>query len=460
MEAHAPTLATASARPADRERRLGPATILIAVAAANAAVMVWLWAKDGGITGAHGDGGLATSIGRITGLLGAYLALIQVLLLARLPWLERLVGFDRLTVWHRWNGRACITLILAHVVFITAGYQRMDQISLRAEISSLLHDYPGMVLATVGTALMLVVVFTSVVLVRRRLPYELWYGVHLSAYAAIVFAYVHQIPTGNELAADHQAQQYWKALYILALALILTFRVLVPLMRVLRHRIRVTDVVDEGGGVASIRLQGRDLERLGARPGQFMRWRFLTRGLWWQSHPFSLSEAPVGDSLRFTVKEVGRYTAKVPRVRPGTRVAFEGPFGTFTSAARRHPGVVLIAGGIGITPVRALLEELPAGAGPATVIYRAIRPEDLVLRAEVERLAATRGADLHCVVGHHEDHGADRLLSPEHLTELVPDLGERDVYLCGPPAMTSVVLVSLRRAGVPRRHIHHERFAL
>ncbi len=233
-----------------------------------------------------------------------------------------------------------------------------------------------------------------------------------------------------------------------------------PLVRALRHRVRVADVVDEGGGVTSIRMEGRGLERLNAQPGQFLRWRFLAPGLWWQSHPFSLSEAQHGDRLRITVKAVGGYTSRLARVRPGTRVFFEGPFGTFTSAARRHHGVVLIAGGIGITPVRALLEELPSGGGPATVLYRTIRPEDLVLRAEVERLAATRGADLHCIVGHHDDHGADRLLSPEHLAELVPGLGERDVYLCGPPAMTSVVLKSLRRAGVPRRHIHHERFAL
>ena len=67
---------------------------------------------------------------------------------------------------------------------------------------------------------------------------------------------------------------------------------------------------------------------------------------------------------------------------------------------------------------------------------------------------------VHCVVGHHADDGAGRLLSPEHLEELVPGLRDRDVFLCGPPAMTSVVLTNLKRAGVPRRHIHHERFAL
>ncbi|MDB5057061.1 MAG: Ferric reductase domain protein transrane component domain protein, partial [Chloroflexi bacterium] len=97
------------------------AWVLWTVAIANVVVIVWLWLSGGGISAVHGLGDFNTSVGRVTGLLSAYLALIQVLLLARLPWLERLVGFDRLTVWHRLNGKVCLILVLAHVVFITVG---------------------------------------------------------------------------------------------------------------------------------------------------------------------------------------------------------------------------------------------------------------------------------------------------------------------------------------------------
>src|SRR6266852_4828152 len=136
----------------------------------NAAAIVWLWAHGGNLT-TKSSGDVLTSIARITGLLAAYLALIQVVLLARLPALERLVGFDRLSVWHRWNGHATIDLVIAHVVFSVWGYALVDKVSLPKEISTMLGGgiYPGMITATIGTVLLLAVVATSVVIVRRKL---------------------------------------------------------------------------------------------------------------------------------------------------------------------------------------------------------------------------------------------------------------------------------------------------
>ena len=138
---------------------------------ANAAVIVWLWWHGGNVTGVHSTGDLFTSIGRITGLLSAYLALVQVVLLSRIPALERTVGFDRLTRWHRWNGHVCIDLVIAHVVFIVWGYALLDKITVGHEISTMLGGgvYPGMITATIGTAMLLAVVATSLVIVRRRL---------------------------------------------------------------------------------------------------------------------------------------------------------------------------------------------------------------------------------------------------------------------------------------------------
>ena len=97
-------------------RRRASARVVYVVAAANTGVIVWLWVHGGNLH-ATSTGDVFTSIGRITGLLSAYLALVQVILLARLPALERAVGFDRLGVWHRWNGHACIDLVVAHVIF-------------------------------------------------------------------------------------------------------------------------------------------------------------------------------------------------------------------------------------------------------------------------------------------------------------------------------------------------------
>jgi predicted ferric reductase len=439
--------------------RIVVAGVLWTLLLGNAAAIVWLWVHGGNVGDELSSGELVTSLARLTGLLGAYAALVQVVLLARLPSLERLVGFDRLTVWHRWNGHACLDLVLAHVVLSVWGYALLDRLSPPKELSTMLGGgiYPGMITATVGTALLVAVVATSVVIVRRRLRYEWWYGVHLAAYAGIALAWFHQIPTGNELHYDAVAADYWRALYLATLLTIVGFRVVAPAFKAFRHQLRVEQVVEEVPGVVSVHLRGRALDRLEARAGQFFLWRFLDRKRWWSSHPFSLSAAPDGHSLRITVKSLGDFSRGLRDLTPGTRVIVEGPFGVFTEAARRRERILLIAGGIGITPIRALMEDM---RGDVVVLYRVVAESDVVFRDELELLARERGLTLRFVVGDHATTEGSRLLSPPHLQELVPDVEERQVYVCGPPAMAESIERNVRRAGVSSRFIQIEKFAL
>jgi predicted ferric reductase len=438
-------------------RRRVQGMLLLAIVAANAAVIAWLWVHGGNITD-KSTADVLTSVGRLTGLEGAYLALLQVILLARLPALERAFGLDRLSIWHRWNGHVCIDLIVAHVVFTVWGYALLDRFTLGKEISTMLGGgiYPGMITATIGTALLLAVVATSLVIARRRLSYEWWYAVHLMAYAGIALSWFHEIPTGNELVLDRIAANYWRGLFLATILILVVFRLLAPTVFAFRHRLRVIEVVEEGQGVVSLRIGGRKLDRLRAEPGQFFIWRFLDRRHIWAAHPFSLSAAPDGESLRITVKALGDHTSRLGSVKPGTLVVAEGPFGVFTERLRRHEKVALIAGGIGITPIRALLERM---RGDVIVIYRVLSESDLIFRDELDQLARAHRATIHYVVGDHRGDGAS-LLSPRHLRELVPDLAERDVFLCGPPAMTAAINRNVRAARVPRRNVHLERFAL
>jgi predicted ferric reductase len=439
-------------------RRRAAAVLLSAFLAGNVAAIVFLWVHGGNWT-TKSAGDVLTSGARLTGLLSAFLALVQVVLLARLPALERLAGFDRLTVWHRWNGHACIDLVVAHVVLSVWGYALLDRFSIPKEISTMLGGgiYPGMITATIGTALLIAVVLSSVVIVKRRLRYEWWYAVHITAYAGIALAWFHQIPTGNELVLDRTAADYWRSLYLATIAVLVVWRVLVPAAAALRHRLRVLEVVREGADVVSVTIGGRALDRLDAKPGQFFIWRFLARRRALTAHPFSLSRAPDGRTLRITVKALGDHTASFGELKPGTRVVAEGPFGIFTRDARRRQKTLLIAGGIGITPVRALAEQLDSSA---VVLYRVVSESDIVFRAELDELAARRGFELHYVVGDHATPEGARLLTPAHLEELVPDIAGRDVFVCGPRAMTDHAVRHVRAAGVPRRFIHAERFAL
>jgi predicted ferric reductase len=430
------------------------AAFVLAVAMANAAAIVWLWLDGGNVSGIDDTAGLVTGLARLTGLLAAYLALVQVLLLARIPWLDRLTGLDRLTVVHRWNGFACVALVVAHTALTVWGYALLDEVSLWGEVKTLLGAgaYPGMITATVGTALIVAVGVSSVAVVRRLASYEWWYAMHLTTYAGIALAWFHQIPTGNELALSETAANYWRSLYAATLALLVVFRIAVPVADAFRFRLRVADVVAEAPGITSVHITGRGLDRLHARPGQFFLWRFLTRGRWWESHPFSLSQAPEPTTLRITVRAVGDFTRSLPGLPVGARVVSEGPFGVFTGEARRREKILLVAGGIGITPIRALLDELE---GDLVLLYRVVREADAVFLDEL----AGRGARVEVLAGDHEVEDGSDLLSPGHLLELVPDLAERDVFVSGPPGLVDLIATNVRRAGVPRNRIYTERFA-
>ena len=363
---------------------------------ANAVVVVSLWWSSGGAQDVDDTGSLLVGIARICGLLGAYLVLVELVLLARLPALERLAGFERLTRLHRLNGFAAISLLLAHAVLVIVGYALADRLSLLDELGKLISGYPGVITAIAGLAALVAVVVTSIVIVRRRLRYETWYFVHLYAYLGVALAFSHQLATGTDFVGEPAARAYWIALYVVTLAIIVVFRIGQPLARSLFHRLHVARVVEEGPGVVSIEIGGVRLERLRARAGQFFTWRFLTRDRWWEAHPFSLSAAPDGRRLRITVKGVGDYTARLRAIPPGTRVIAEGPFGAFTSAARRRPRVALIAGGVGITPIRALLEDMPGEPGDIAVVYRAHDPRgrDPARRARPDRAPPRRRAAL------------------------------------------------------------------
>ena len=437
-----------------RARRRVTGWDLAVLVAANAAAVVGLWWRERGISEIHDLAGLLTSLGRLTGLLGALLALIQLLLLARIPVLDT-AGLERVSAWHRRNGAACLALIAAHTALITAGYALADRKTLTAEVDALLSDYPGVLPATVALALLVAVVATSVVTVRRRLGHRAWHAIHVTAYAAIALAFSHQLATGHEFVDQPVARAYWWALYGATAAALLVFRVVVPVVRSRRHRLHVARVVPEAPGVVSIEIGGERLDRMPVLAGQFMHWRFLAPGHWHQAHPFSLSAAPDGRRLRITVKDRGGHTSGLAGLRPGTRVIVEGPSGALTSAARRRPRVALIAGGVGIAPIRALLEDMPGEPGEIAVIYRARNAGEVLFRTELDELASRRGADLHYVVGERENGGA---LSAEHLRELVPDITERDVYVCGPDGMTAATRASLERAGVAPRHIVTEGF--
>ena len=405
-------------------------------------------------SGLQAPGGWLIAAGRLTGLVGTYAMLIVVLLAGRVPVLERTLGQDRLTRWHRKLAPWSLVLIAAHGALITAGYAQSARTGVLHQFGLLLRTYPGILATTVAFGLLMAAGVTSARIARRRMRYETWWAVHLYTYLALALSFSHQLATGASFVGHPLTRTFWTALWLGTAGTVLVYRVVLPLWRSAFHSLRVVEVRPEGPGVSSVLLEGRRLHRLPLSGGQFFQWRFLKRGMWWQAHPYSVSALPDPPYLRFTVKDLGDHSGALAAIEPGTRVAIEGPYGAFTADARQSDRVALIGAGVGITPLRALLEDLPAYVD-VTMVARAHTVEDLIHRDELRVLMSRRGGQLHEVLGSRGQVPFIELT----LDRLIPDLGERDVFICGPTGFTASVREAARCLGVPAERIHHETFA-
>lgn len=458
--------------PGPRRRRQRLADLIGAVGVLAGGMVVALWVRNGGVQELSGAAGWWTGLGRLTGLLCAYLLLVQVLLMARVPWLERVWGQDALTRRHRWIGFGSFCLMLAHIVAITLGYASAARTGFWAQAWTLVTVYPGMLLATAGTGCLIAVVATSLRAARRRLRYETWHLIHLYAYLGVGLALPHQLWTGADFTDSGLATVVWWTAWAATAAAILDFRVALPLARSLRHRLTVDRIVTEAPGVVSVWMKGRDLDRLPLRAGQFCQWRFLGPG-WTRANPFTISAAPTDHRLRITLSLDGPATRRIARLRPGTPVLFEGPYGVMTAENRLRRDVLLVGAGVGVTPLRGIAEDIlrePASPGPggprrpSVVLLHRIRDRSGFLFTEEFAALATHG-ELRAVAfaGRRDGRTPSWLgpAAPDPATALlgyVPDLATREVFLCGPADWMAAARETLLDLNVTPSAIHAEVF--
>ncbi len=396
------------------------------------------------------------TISRVAALIGTFFAIVGIFLVSRIPWVERGVGHDRLVTWHRKLGPWSLYLVGAHVLFIVLSFAGQDNVMLAVELWRMLNSFEWMWPALAGFVLMVMAGVTSYKKARAKMSYETWWIIHIYTYVAIAASFMHQILNGQMFVNHPLNRFYWTTLYVLMAASIIVYRFGIPIVRSLRHNLVVEKVVIEGPGIISIIMKGRKLHKLAAEGGQFFSWRFLTRGHALMSHPYSLSAAPTENHLRITVKDLGDHSRSVAYLKPGTRVFVEGPYGAFTAGRATTKHIVLIGGGVGITPVRALLDEFKNGV-QIDLIYRVSREEEVVLREELDYLQENSGGTIrvHYLVGSRREHPMDA----KSLEKLVPRIADSDIYICGPGPLVETVKAAVADLGVPKNRFHDEAFA-
>ncbi|MET0954349.1 MAG: ferric reductase-like transmembrane domain-containing protein, partial [Cryobacterium sp.] len=356
-------------------------------------------------------------------------------------------------------------LMVAHVVLITVGYAGAAHANAFAELWTMILTYPGMLLAAAGTAALIMVVVTSIRAARRRMRYESWHLLHLYAYLGAGLALPHQLWTGTDFIGSAVSTLYWWTLYTVSAGAVLVYRIGLPAWRSWRHRLVVDHVAAEGRGLTSVYLSGRRLDRLPVRAGQFFQWRFLDGPGWSRAHPYSLSATPHGGMLRITVKDLVDDSARVASIRPGTKVLFEGPYGKLTGETYAGGPVVMLACGIGVTPLMSLLGDLAYRPGEATLIYRARDESEVAFQGELDWFAANRGVRVVYLLGSRADRPswlpaqfADHT-DADALRRFAPDIADAHVYICGPDAWAEAARAAARAGGAPADRLHTELFS-
>jgi predicted ferric reductase len=197
------------------------------------------------------------------------------------------------------------------------------------------------------------------------------------------------------------------------------------------------------------------------KPGQFMILRFVARKYWWQAHPFSLSMPTDGKFIRITPKSVGDFTSLIPHLPLATPVIIEGPFGTFTREAAKKDKILFIAGGIGITPVRALIEEMAKEGKNVVLFYSNKTKAEIVFKNEIDMLSKKFRFPVHYFLSQEkaDDYYYGRITA-ESITARIKNIKEYDIFICGPGKMTDSMRKALILINIPQEQIHFEKFTL
>jgi predicted ferric reductase len=358
-----------------------------------------------------------------------------------------------------------VALLLAHPLLLVLGYAALTDQSYAQQFMSFMTEWDDVGKAALAVVLMLLVALSSLAVIRNRVKYESWYLIHFLTYIAILISFGHQTNSGD--VSTGVALNYWLLVNGLAGALFLGYRWLRIFYLQHKHALVVEKVVHETPDIISVYVTGKNMASFPWEPGQFMNVRFIpqTYETWKDRytflfpHPFSVSSIPNGSTVRFSIKTLGDFTTRMTAVvTPGTPVRTSGPLGRLTQRAAQKDKYLMIGGGIGITPLRALAESLGSQGKDVTLIYSARTKADLALFTELKALPIK----LVALTGDAEQADAPLIqkgmLTPELLKQLVADLCDRDVYLCGPPPMMRALSTTLAGFGVHESQIHYERF--
>jgi len=420
---------------------------------ANLLVTILFWlngSKSLIVTGLIGP--VLIAQGRLLGLLAELFILLQLVLIARIQFIEKEFGFDKLNVIHRIVGYCLGYFIILHPILLITGYSIDNESLWWNQASRFLQKWPGVLLATVALGLMILLIAASIGVIRKKLKYETWHFTHFFFYLAVALVFIHQIKSGD--VSRGSAFYYWFVLNFLIFGFVIAYRFLRPIYLYFKHQFVVEKVIKEAESVYSVYISGHNLDKFTFNAGQYCNINFVAKKIW-HNHPFSFSNIQNGKYLRFTIKESGDFTSKISKIKPGTRVVIDGPLGAFTGEKNIKEKFLFIAGGIGITPLLALMQSFIKEKKDVVLLYANRTIKDAAFIGELNAI----GYPYHLILSNEQNPKYEQgYINVEKVKRLIPDAVEREVYICGPGPMMKAVDGELQKMGLVEGQIHYENF--
>ncbi|MGJ3250145.1 MAG: ferredoxin reductase family protein [Elainellaceae cyanobacterium] len=401
-----------------------------------------------------------TELSVALGFVGLAMLALQFALTARINRIEASYGVDIILQFHRYISLVAFALILIHplILFIdqpeTLRLLNLFEAPWRARF------------AVVGTLALLLLVITSIWRQPLKIPYELWRTSHgILAVGAVTLGLAHALGVSYYLGLFWK-KLLWSAIALAALWLLMYVRVVKPWMMT-RLPYLVEEVIPQRGNVWTLAIRPRGHGGFQFHPGQFAWITLDILPFRMREHPFSMSSSgDHSERLEFTIKALGDFTQTIKDVEPGTKAYLDGPYGVFTTDRYwDSAGFVLIAGGIGITPMMSILVTAAERKDdrPFLLIYANKRWEDVTFREELDDLVDSIDLTIiHVLREPPEDWtGETGYVNQDLLQRYIPiHRGSRHYFICAAPVMMEQVEAALHDLQVPVTNVHMEHFNL
>lgn len=382
---------------------------------------------------------------------------LQVGLTARFRYVTEPLGEDVLYHFHRNISLIAVGLVIAHPIILFV---------VRPELLALLNfiEAPWRArFAALSTYSLIALVIMALWRVQLKIRYEIWHFTHIIlAVVALVAGSLHMIGWSFYL-DDPWKRGLWTVLIIFWLSLLLYVRLIKPLF-VLRKPYRIAEVRKERGETTTLLMQPEGHAGFRFSPGQF---GWLT--VWGSpfkitGHPFSFSSsAEVQDGrVEMSIRNLGDFTSNIASVQIGQRVYLDGPYGAFTLGNKSDMSV-LIAGGVGITPMMSIIRTL-ADRGdrqPVILLYGSRDWESITFREELEILEKRANLTVvHVLTNPPVDWTGERgfINAEVFKRHLPPGYAHHEYFICGPNVMMDTIEKALSALNVPMSQYHSERY--